>query len=152
MIRTTKNRKEKVGMVLQNLPAEHLNNSLERKNITDSPVIRVKLELKENYLEISKEAFELLKKILDLMARGKSITIIPSNETLTTQQAARMLNVSRPHIVKLLEAGEISFKMVGSHRRITLKDLRTYEKKIAKKREKQLTFLTKQAQKLDLGY
>jgi excisionase family DNA binding protein len=110
------------------------------------------LKDKENYLEISTEAFTLLQKILDFMARGKSITIVPTDESLTTQQAARMLNVSRPHVVKLLEAGEIPFKMVGSHRRIFLKDLEAYEKKIAKKREKQLRFLTKQAQKLDMGY
>ena len=89
--------------------------------------------------------------MLDLLNKGKSVTIVPTEESLTTQQAARMLNVSRPHIVKLLEAGEMPFKMVGAHRRISLNDLKEYEKKIGEKREKQLRFLTKQAQKLDMG-
>jgi excisionase family DNA binding protein len=63
-----------------------------------------------------------------------------------------MLNISRPHLVKLLEAGNIPFKKTGSHRRILLQDLITYEKKIAFEREKQLDFLANQAQNLNLGY
>lgn len=152
MIRTEKDRRKMNGRTVKDLPVRRLINSSDRKKATPNTDIRIKLKDKENYLEISTEAFTLLQKILDFMARGKSITIVPTDESLTTQQAARMLNVSRPHVVKLLEAGEIPFKMVGSHRRIFLKDLEAYEKKIAKKREKQLRFLTKQAQKLDMGY
>lgn len=152
MIRTEKDPRKMNGRTVKDLPVRRLINSSDRKKATPNTDIRIKLKDKENYLEISTEAFTLLQKILDLMARGKSITIVPTDESLTTQQAARMLNVSRPHVVKLLEAGEIPFKMVGSHRRIFLKDLEAYEKKIAKKREKQLRFLTKQAQKLDMGY
>jgi excisionase family DNA binding protein len=152
MISTEKDRRKMNGRTVKDLPVRRLINSSDRKKATPNTDIRIKLKDKENYLEISTEAFTLLQKILDFMARGKSITIVPTDESLTTQQAARMLNVSRPHVVKLLEAGEIPFKMVGSHRRIFLKDLEAYEKKIAKKREKQLRFLTKQAQKLDMGY
>ena len=152
MISTEKDRRKMNGRTVKDLPVRRLINSSDRKKATPNTDIRIKLKDKEYYLEISTEAFTLLQKILDFMARGKSITIVPTDESLTTQQAARMLNVSRPHVVKLLEAGEIPFKMVGSHRRIFLKDLEAYEKKIAKKREKQLRFLTKQAQKLDMGY
>ena len=131
-------------------------------SITENPRVRplsskrkhvqIKLQDKDEYLEISPKAFSLLQKMLELMDNGKSITIVPTEDSLTMQQVALILNVSRPHVVKLLEGGEIPFKMVGAHRRISLNDLREYEKKIAKKREKQLKFLTKQAQKLDLGY
>jgi excisionase family DNA binding protein len=106
----------------------------------------------EQYLEIPSTAFSLMEEILELLAEGKSIKIIPVETELTTQQAAQILNVSRPHVVKLLEDGIIPYRKTGTHRRILLKDLNKYEKKLAKKREKQLAFLTKQAQELGLGY
>ena len=94
----------------------------------------------------------LLFEILDNMAMGKSITLIPSEAEVSTQQAADMLNVSRPHLVKLLEKGEIPFKKVGSHRRIQLKDLINYDKKIKQTRSDELDFIAEQAQDLNLGY
>ena len=63
-----------------------------------------------------------------------------------------MLNVSRPHIVKLLEEGVIPFKKVGSHRRILLDDLLTYEAQHKANRKANLRFLAEQAQDLNLGY
>ena len=90
--------------------------------------------------------------ILSNMAEGKSVTLIPSDSEVSTQQAADMLNVSRPHIIKLLEDGAIPFKKVGSHRRIQLKDLMKYEKSLKANREKQLEILAKQAQLNNLGY
>ena len=86
------------------------------------------------------------------MAEGRSVYLIPSDSEVSTQQAADMLNVSRPYLVKLLESGEIPYKKVGRHRRILLKDLIAFEDKIAKEREKQLDFLSNQAQDLNLGY
>jgi excisionase family DNA binding protein len=86
------------------------------------------------------------------MAQGKSITLIPSDAEVSTQQAADMLNVSRPHLVKLLEGGEIPFKKVGAHRRIALRHLMDYEKKLKENRREKLDFLTEQAQELNLGY
>lgn len=63
-----------------------------------------------------------------------------------------MLNVSRPHVVKLLEKGELPYHKVGTHRRIFLKDLEDYKAKMDKKRRKLLEELAKQAQELDMGY
>jgi excisionase family DNA binding protein len=63
-----------------------------------------------------------------------------------------MLNVSRPHLIKLLEDKQIPFKKVGSHRRVLLKDIMEYLDQLAKQREDQLDFLSKQAQDLNLGY
>jgi len=63
-----------------------------------------------------------------------------------------MLNVSRPHIVKLLEQGAIPFKKVGSHRRISLENLLLYEAKLKEDRAKALQFLADQAQELNFGY
>jgi excisionase family DNA binding protein len=63
-----------------------------------------------------------------------------------------MLNVSRPHLIKLLEEGQIPYKKVGSHRRIELKDILEYEDRQKKNRKTQLDFLAQQAQELNLGY
>ena len=63
-----------------------------------------------------------------------------------------MINVSRPHLIKLLESKQIPFKKVGSHRRVLLMDIMDYQDQIVKQREDQLDFLSNQAQDLNLGY
>lgn len=114
--------------------------------------VKIKIQEKGDFLRIPKKALYLLYDILSNMAEGRSITLIPSDMEVSTQQAADMLNVSRPHLVKLLEKGEISFKKVGSHRRIELKNIVAYEKKLKENRVEKLDFLAKQAQDLNLGY
>jgi len=86
------------------------------------------------------------------MAEGKSIALMPTDAEISTQQAAEILNVSRPHVIKLLEKGDIPYKKVGSHRRILLQDILEYEAIFKKKRRKQLNKLAAEAQKLNLGY
>lgn len=117
-----------------------------------SPAVRIKMQEQSEYLEIPSKALSLLHDIVALMADGKSITLIPSDAEVSTQQAAEVLSVSRPHIVKLLESGVIPHRKVGTHRRILLKDLMRYGDKLNKKRAKKLEYLAKQAQLLDLGY
>jgi excisionase family DNA binding protein len=119
---------------------------------THDRAVDIKINGSGEFLKIPKKALLLLYEILKNMAEGKSITLIPSDAEISTQQAADMLNVSRPHLVKLLESGEIPFKKVGAHRRIALKDLITYEKRLKENRKEKLTFLAKQAQELNLGY
>ncbi|MCY3916593.1 MAG: helix-turn-helix domain-containing protein [Chloroflexi bacterium] len=74
-------------------------------------------------------AVALLKDILEAMASGHSITMIPHHAELTTVEAADILNVSRPYLIKLLEAGEIRFRKVGTHRRILMEELMAYKEK-----------------------
>lgn len=118
----------------------------------DREGVKIKLQERGEVLEIPKKAFSLLIDILKNMAEGRSVTLLPSDSQVTTQQAADLLNVSRPHLVKLLERGEIPFKKAGTHRRIELKDLIAYEEKLKKARREKLDFLAKQAQELNLGY
>jgi len=115
-------------------------------------VIKLRLQESEELMEIPVSAFLLLKSILNSMAEGKSLTLIPSDSELSTQQAAEILNVSRPHIVKLLEQGIIPHKKVGSHRRVNLNDLVTYKSKYEKLRRMNLDTLVNEAQDLNLGY
>lgn len=86
------------------------------------------------------------------MANGDAITLIPIHAELTTQQAAEILSVSRPFVIKLLEERKLPFKMVGTHRRILFKDLQEYKKKIDEERLKTLDELAAQAQELKMGY
>lgn len=93
-----------------------------------------------------------LQKILQSMAEGKAVFLIDNEEELTTQEAADILNISRPYLVKLLESGEIPFTKVGKHRRVRFEDLNEYNKKRQSKRQRGLRELAKQAQELNMGY
>jgi excisionase family DNA binding protein len=77
-------------------------------------------------LEVPRGAVELLARILAHMAAGESVSIVPSHAELTTQQAANLLNVSRPFLIGLLEAGEIEYRTVGKHRRVKAASLNQY--------------------------
>jgi excisionase family DNA binding protein len=118
----------------------------------DSSSVKIKIQENGEFLEIPKKALYLLFDILKNMAEGKSITLLPSDAQVSTQQAADLLNVSRPHLIKLLEKGEMPFKKVGAHRRVELKDVIAYEEKKKKNRKDQLDFLSRQAQELNMGY
>jgi excisionase family DNA binding protein len=85
----------------------------------DAPVhLRVNDERGEEILSVPRAAVELLVRILTHMANGQGVSVVPASAELTTQQAADLLGVSRPFLIGLLNAGEIEYRMVGTHRRI----------------------------------
>ncbi len=97
-------------------------------------------------------AVRFLVDMLAQMAAGTTITVMPINAELTTQQAADMLNVSRPHLVKLMEAGQIRFHKVGTHRRIKFSDLIEYRRASEARRHAALDRLVEEGQELKMGY
>jgi excisionase family DNA binding protein len=80
-------------------------------------------------LVVPRPVVELIAHMLGQLAEGRGVSIIPSFAELTTQQAADMLNVSRPYLIKLLEDGKIPFHLVGRNRRITFQDLIEYKRR-----------------------
>jgi len=82
------------------------------------------------------------------LAAGNGVVVLPYSQELTTQQAADLLNVSRPHLVGLLEAGTIPFHKVGTHRRVTLKDLLAFKRTRHRDRRTALQAMVDDAQEL----
>lgn len=94
----------------------------------------------------------LLRDLLVEMAQGNAVTIVPTHTELTTQEAANILNVSRPHLVKLLEDGVIPFSRTGTHRRIRYQDLLSYCDQRGLENRAALDELASQAQENDMDY
>lgn len=94
----------------------------------------------------------LLVDVLTELADGNAVKMMPVHAELTTQEAADLLNVSRPHLVKLLETGELPFHKTGKHRRVRFADLTSYKARRDQASEEAMTELARQAQELGLGY
>ncbi len=97
-------------------------------------------------------AINLLLAMLTEMSKGNAITVMPIHAELSTQETAELLNVSRPHLVDLLEQGKIPFRKVGTHRRVLANDVFDYKQRIDEARLKALDDLAAQAQELGMGY
>jgi excisionase family DNA binding protein len=103
-------------------------------------------------VEVPETAFRLFVEILNQMAQGNAMTLVPTHHELTTQQAADLLRVSRPYFVKLLETGAIQHHRVGSRRRVKFEHLMAYMEKVDAESLEALGQLAAQAQELGMGY
>lgn len=113
---------------------------------------RASVKMDGHDLILPRQAISLLRDLLADMAQGNAVTIVPMHAEMTTQQAAGILNVSRPHIVKLLESGKLTFTKVGTHRRIRFEDLMAYKQKQKQVSADAMDELVSQAQNNNMGY
>lgn len=107
---------------------------------------------KAHQVELPSTALRLLVEILGELAEGNAVKIVPVQAELTTQEAADMLNVSRPHLVKLLETGALKFHKTGKHRRVQFADLMEFRQQREAESERAMQELADQAQQLSMGY
>lgn len=95
-----------------------------------SDYLEIEIEENSQRIKIPLKALQLLAKILKETSQGRPVSIVPIATEITTQAAAEMIGCSRPHLVKLLENGEINFTKIGRHRRIKYQDILDYKRKM----------------------
>ncbi|GAB3629652.1 excisionase (DNA binding domain) [Pandoraea terrae] len=103
-------------------------------------------------VELPTSALRLLVDILAELADGNAVKVVPVHAELTTQEAADLLNVSRPHLVKLLEANASPYHKTGKHRRVRFADLMRFKAERDHTSEQAMEALAQQAQELGMGY
>ena len=103
-------------------------------------------------IELPDSALEALRIIIEAMAAGQSITLVPHGKELTSQEAADILHVSRPHLIKLLDRSELPFHRVGTHRRIRIEDVLAYRDRRDAALEAALDELARLSEELPGGY
>ncbi len=101
-------------------------------------------------IELPESVFRLLRRVVHHLSEGQVVTLVPVNKELTTQEAANILNVSRPYLVKLLERGEIPYTKTGTHRRVRFSDLMAYKRERDDRRSEGLDVLTRMSEDLGL--
>jgi excisionase family DNA binding protein len=106
--------------------------------------------LKEPSIKIPATAAQLLVQILDEMSRGNAVKLIPIKAELTTQQAADLLNISRPTLICLLNEGKIEFHKVGTHRRVPFKSVMAFKRQIDEEHRAALAELVAYDQELGI--
>jgi excisionase family DNA binding protein len=114
--------------------------------------VHLQLEGREQSIALPKEAIAIVVEVLRQLSHGGTAALVSLDEDLTTQQAADMLNVSRPYLIGLSDSGALPSRKVGKHRRVKALDLIRYKQPDEQVRTARLDELTAEAQRLGLGY
>lgn len=114
----------------------------------DARAAQAQLEQLREGAALTPHLAELLNELLSPLAAGKAVQVVPLEREITTQQAAELLNVSRPYLVKLVEAGELPHRKVGPRRRLYLEDVLAYKARLDARRQAALQALADDLQEL----
>jgi excisionase family DNA binding protein len=116
--------------------------------------IKVETNTQGESITVPASLVEIVQQLVSEIAKGNSLTIITNEKELSTTEAAEILEVSRQHLIELLESGElpIPFRKVGKHRRLRAEDVISFKQRIDQQRLEALAQLAEQAQELKLGY
>lgn len=121
-------------------------------DLHEATVVRVGSRGHDTQVTVPAAALHLFVEILAELANGNAVTVAPTHAELTTQQAADLMNVSRPYLIKLLDEGEIPFRRVGNRRKVKLRDLLGYMERDDAYRKSIADELTREAQRQKLDY
>jgi excisionase family DNA binding protein len=125
---------------------------LVREHAFEDVLLRAKRDGEQVEVRVPRAAYHLFLEVLAQLSNGNAVTIVPVHAELTTQQAAELLNVSRPHLVQLLERKTIPFRKVGTHRRILAADVLAYKRMDDEQRRTIARELTQLADGMGTGY
>lgn len=120
------------------------------ENLFASDAVPKLMSAEGEEVQLPDSVARLLRQLVYHLAHDRAVAVVPVNKELSTQEAADILNVSRPYFVKLLEQGEIPFVKVGAHRRIQVSDLVEYQRRRDATRRQALQRLTQMSQELGL--
>lgn len=146
----------KIAHLLSQLEVEQAKES-SRTLSKYSDIERVQLSIKEpggetEDIVLPGHVLQILLDVLSEMSKGNAFSLVPQHQEISTQEAANLLNVSRPHLVGLLEKGFIPFRKVGAHRRVLFRDLLAYKDEIDNARNQALDELAELSQTESMGY
>lgn len=132
-------RDEEKGQLLDLVAALH-----ERGNaVTAQPAL---VNAAGERFELPADVADAFEQIVRHLAQGQGVTVVPHQRLLTTQEAADLLNISRPTFVKLLEEGELAFELRGRHRRVHLDDVLAFQHSLRRDRADALDTMQQQSQ------
>jgi excisionase family DNA binding protein len=123
---------------------------IERALARDGSAVPRLVDLDGDAIEVPAELIEVLVAIVQHLKAGHGVTVASLQAELTTVEAAELLNVSRPHLIKLLDGGALPFRMVGTHRRLRLVDVLAYRDRQDAVAREALDELTRHAEDLGL--
>lgn len=124
--------------------------ALEQRGISAPKPQAALVDADGSRLDVPGPVYDALLQVATAMAHGQGVTVIPRNALLTTQEAADLLGISRPTLVRLLEGGEIPYEQRGRHRRLLLADLLEYQREMRRGRRAALNEMARRGQEAGL--